>query len=665
MMIKRILIGLLTVVLFASCSLNARITKADKKFALGEYYRAAEMYRSIYPNVPTKKRVLKADVAYKMGNAYRIVENNKRAETAFKNAVKYGCKDSLLTYYYAEVLRRNGKYKEAIKMYYQYEQMRPGNELAKNGIESCEKAIADWEKITAYEIIKDPTFNSKYSEFCPAFASADGDVLYFNSTRVARGAKKTKTSRITGQRNNDIYSSKTNAQGKWESPNPLEGEINTEFDEGTCSFSADGQELYYTLSKVVKGETLGAAIYMCKRNGGAWSEPQKLQILKDSSITTAHPALSRDGAYLYFFSDIDGGFGGRDIWRVAKTGDGWDIPENLGPTINTKGEEMFPYFRADGVMYFSSDGHPGLGGLDIFAASKRPKAKFSDADEWDVVNLLKPINSNFDDFGISFAGKQDWGFFSSNRNDRKGYDHIYKFSKPVLNFSVVGVITDSKGENLGDARVRMVGNDGSIANIQTKKNGSYTASINKNTKYVLLATCRGFLNSKKILDVADLEKSQNFTMDFQLNSVSKPVKMNNIFFKFGSAELTPESSAGLDELVELLKDNPNITIEIGAHTDFVGSDETNLLLSGQRAKSVVDYLTVKGIEKDRLSSKGYGESVPVVPDKALVKQYRFLKVDTPLNNEFIEGLKSEEQEIANQINRRTECKVLKTTYKMY
>ena len=162
-----------------------------------------------------------------------------------------------------------------------------------------------------------------------------------------------------------------------------------------------------------------------------------------------------------------------------------------------------------------------------------------------------------------------------------------------------------------------------------------------------------------------LEKSQNFTMDFQLNSVSKPVKMNNIFFKFGSAELTRESSAGLDELIELLKDNPNITIEIGAHTDFVGSDETNLLLSGQRAKSVVDYLTVKGIEKDRLSSKGYGESVPVVPDKALVKQYRFLKVDTPLDNEFIEGLKSEEQEIANQINRRTEFKVLKTTYKMY
>lgn len=659
MMVKRISIALTLVIVCASCSLTSRIQKADKKFALGEYYRAADMYRKVYPQVPSKNKKLKGSVAYKMGRTYFLLENNTKAETSFKNAVKYGSKDTLVYYYYAEALRSNGKYKEALAMYKKQAEISGNLSIITSGITSCNKAMEEWKKATRFVVSKDKKFNTRYSDFCPAFASADADVLYFNSTRVARGAKKNKNSRITGQRNNQIYSSKTNVQGVWDNPELVEG-INSEFDEGTVSFSSDFQTLYFSISKVEKGKTLGAAIYTSERTGAAWSDPTPLKVLADSSITVAHPAIDPDGKWLYFVSDMKGSIGGKDIWRTTKTDDGWSVPENLGPTINTEGEEMFPYFSPDGVFYFSSDGHEGLGGLDIFAATF-----VNDSTGWEVRNLLQPINSRFDDFGITMAKGGEWGYFSSNRGDRKNYDHIYKFEIPKLTFNIEGSVRTAAGDDLGDAVIKIVGDNGTIANVKTKKNGTYSIPVQKEAKYLLLGTCRGFLNSKSELEIGDEEKSKNFTVDFSLTSISKPVKMDNIFYEFGSAKLTPDSYKGLDALVKLLNDNPNITIEIGAHTDYVGSDESNKKLSKERAKSVTDYLMEKGIEKERLTAVGYGETEPVVPDKPLVRQNRFLKVGVPLTEEFIKSLTPEQQEKANQINRRTEFKVLKTTYKMF
>ena len=660
---KKLFIGLSILLMLTSCSINSRIQKADKKFELGEYYSAGEIYRSIYSRIPAKKnKKQKAEVAFKMGNSYRLIENNKRAESAYKNAVRYNYKDSIVYYYYAEVLKNSGKYKEALKQYQEYEKLAPGNELALAGIASCDSALNSWKKKSRYEVELFKKFNSKFSDFCPIFASKDGTFVYFNSTR---GGKKVKTSKITGQRNNDIFYSRQNSKGEWESPELLEGEMNTEFDEGICALSANGSEMFYTVSITSKGETLGTAIYCSQRSGGEWGEPQKLKILLDSSLNVAHPAPSIDGGYLYFVSDMPGGFGGKDIWRVAKDGAGWGTPENLGETINTAADEMFPSFREDGRLYFSSDGRVGLGGLDIYEATLLPKEKESDADKWQVKHLPAPINSYADDFGIAFQGKENKGFFSSNRNDKKFYDHIWSFYQPELEFSISGNITDNKGEPISDAKIKVVGNNGIITSAQTKKNGSYKISLPKNAKYVVLGTCRGYLNSKSELEIPNLEDSKDFNINFTLNSVSKPVKMNNIFYEFGSAKLTPESTDGLNDLVKLLNDNPNITIEIGAHTDFVGSEEANLKLSLERAMSVVNYLTEHGIEPARITAKGYGETTPVVPDKALVAKYRFLKVNVPLTEEFIQKLNSEQQEIAKQINRRTEFKVLKTTYNMY
>ncbi len=663
-MIKRILLGLALAVALMSCSINARIAKADKKFALGEYYRAGEMYRGIYPNIPAKKnRKQKAEVAFKMGNSYRLIERNNRAETALKNAIRYGYKDSIVYYYYAEVLRGNGKYELARKNYEIYLKSYPQSTVALNGLASCDSLLSKKKAVHRYVVEQPKVFNSKYAEFCPVFASNGYDLLYFNSTR---GGKKVKTSRITGQRNNDIFFSRINVQGQWEEPALLEDEgINTEFDEGSCSLSEDGQSLYFTVSKQVKGETLGTAIYVSQRSGGAWSEPKQVKLLKDSTISVAHPALSIDGKYLYYVSDMDGGLGGKDIWRSEKKGEEWGSPENLGPTINTQSDEMFPSFREDGRLYFSSDGHGGIGGLDIYEAVLLPKQNLNDADKWQITAMPAPINSASDDFGITFAGKENRGFFSSNRNNKKYYDHIFSFYQPELEFVMSGKIEDTAGEALGDARIKLVGNDGTIATIQPKKNGTYSFQLNKGTRYVMMATCRGFLNQKSQVEVPNIEENKEFVVDFKLTSVNKPVKMENIFYKFGSAELTPESSAGLDALVTLLNDNPNITIEIGAHTDYVGSEEANIKLSKERAMSVVNYLTAKGIAPDRLTAKGYGKSVPVVPDRELATKYRFLRYKVPLDEAFISKLNSEQQEIANQINRRTEFKVLKTTYKLF
>ena len=660
---RKLLIGLSILLMLSSCSINSRIQKADKKFELGEYYAAGEMYRSVYGQIPTKKnKKQKAEVAFKMGNAYRLIENNKRAESAYKNAIRHNCKDSLVHYYYAEVLKNNGKYKEALKQYQEFEKLSPENELALAGIASCDSALNAWKKKSRYEVSQLKKFNSRFSEFCPIIVSKDGSMVYFSSTR---GGKKVKTSKITGQRNNDIFFSRQNAKGEWEDPEVLEGEINTEFDEGVCAISADGQELFYTVSKTSKGETLGTAIYSSKRSGGEWSEPQKLTILPDSSLNVAHPAPSPDGEYLYFVSDMPGGFGGKDIWRVPREGAGWGLPENLGETINTAADEMFPSFREDGRLYFSSDGRVGLGGLDIYEATLLPKEKESDPNKWKVLHLPAPMNSSSDDFGITFQGKENKGFFSSNRNDKKFYDHIWSFYQPDLEFSISGNVVDNKGEALSEALIKVVGDNGVITSAKTKKNGSYKITLPKNAKYVILGTCRGYLNNKSELEIPNLEDSKDFNINFTLNSVSKPVKMNNIFYEFGSAKLTPESTDGLNDLVKLLNDNPNITIEIGAHTDFVGSEEANIKLSQERAMSVVNYLTEHGIEAARITAKGYGETTPVVPDRELVTKYRFLKVNVPLTEEFISKLNSEQQEIAKQINRRTEFKVLKTTYNMY
>ena len=657
---KKIVIYLITLLIaLTSCGTAAKIKKADKKFEIGEYYNAISSYAPLYKSISARKdKQNKAYVAYKLAESYRYIGNSTKAEIAYFNALRYGYTDSIILLHAADVLRKNGKHKDAAKCYEQQLSIFPNDVWAKNGLEACLQ-VDEWnKKVTRYEVKNAAELNSRKSEFSPAYGSSEGSTLYITSSRDV--GVKGKVNQITGLRSNDVFFTRQNAQGNWEEPELMEGDITSDYDEGSCSFTADGRTMYFTRCRNEKGESLGAEIWSSKRAGVKWSAPKKEAFFKDSTITVAHPAISPDGTILYFVSDAPGGQGGKDIWMTTRNADdtGWSYPQNLGKEINTPGDEMFPSVRYDGTLYFASNGLPGFGGLDIFKATLVEK-------KWQVENLMTPINSSDDDFGITFEGKKDAGFFSSNRKDPKGYDHIYSFVLPELLFSLEGTVTDNTGEVLSDATIRIVGSDGTNAKVKTRKNGTYRFNIQPNVNYILLATARGFLNQKDDLNTNNLDKAKVFTKNFTLASVTRPVRLDNIFFEFGKWDITEESGKSLDGLIKILNDNPNITIEIGAHTDMIGSEESNLQLSEKRAQSVVEYLIKKGIASDRLTPKGYGKSQPKEVDKAMIKKYPFMKYVENLSAESIELFTDEQKEIANQINRRTEFRVLKTTYKMH
>jgi len=531
--------------------------------------------------------------------------------------------------------------------------------MTANGLKALELSTQFKTTPTPYVMKKADEFNARRSySFSPAFSGTDGDMLFFTSNRSLNAKSAAKNSRITGSPVHKIFSSKKNAAGKWEKPQMAAAEeaTTTVTDDGVVSFTADGRMMFMTRARQqTTGET-GAEIYVSSRAGGSWSAPKKLEIFKDSAITVAHPAIGPDDMTLYFVSDAPNGFGGKDIW-IATYDEGTvkDV-RNAGPQINTPGDEMFPTVRRDGTLYFSSNGLPGIGGLDIFKAVLKDKT-------WIVENVGMPINSNFDDFGIAFEGNAERGFFSSNRGENRGYDNIWSFELPEYEYLLEGRVLDENQNPIPDAYVRLVSNSGINARVQVKKDGTYRIKIDKNIDCVMMATARGYLNKEARLSTVGVKESKIFSQDFSLVTIYKPIQMDNIFYDFGKWTLTPASETGLQELVKILRDNPNITIEISAHTDHVGNNEANKTLSERRAQSVVEYLISAGIAKDRLTAVGYGEEKPFVVNAVTAQKFSFLKENDELTEAFVNALPADQQEQAKQINRRTELRVLKTTYR--
>ncbi|HPW90178.1 MAG TPA: OmpA family protein [Paludibacteraceae bacterium] len=642
-----------------SCGVSARVKKADKHYEQGEYFLAGETYRKVQSSISAQKeRALKAEVNFKMGECYSAINNHTRATKAYAQAIKYKYPDSIVYLRQAKAKHALGKYQEAAKDYGLFLKSQPTHAEALAGLEGATEAN-NWIKIVTRYVVKPATeFNSrKNSDFAPSFMGSDASSIVFTTNRENTTNRKNST--ITGVPNNDLFTSRKNAAGKWEKPDPLEGEFNTDDDEGVTSLTADGKTLYFTRCRSSQNTAFGGEIYTSNRSGGQWTAPQKVILFKDSSVTVAHPAISPDGTILYFVSDHASGFGGKDIWKVEKTEDGWSMPENLGNKINTAGNELFPYVRHDGTLYFSSDGHPGFGGLDIFKATK------DSLKQWKITNMMTPINSNRDDFGITFEKSEEQGYFSSNRNQSRNYDRIYYFELPELVYAIAGKVTDEKGEAVSDAIVKLIGDNGDNVKMRAKKDGSYRIKLSNDANYIMLASARGYLNSTHKFSTQGLVDSKTFTENFKLPTIGKPIPISNIFFEFGKSELTPASEESLQGLVKMLTDNPNIAIEISAHTDMIGSEESNLELSEKRAQTVVNFLIKSGIDKGRLTSKGYGESMPVVVDKNMAKMYKFIKEGELLDENLVNLLTKEQQDIVNSINRRTEFKVTKTTYNLY
>lgn len=640
-----------------SCAADNAMRKGEKFLAIGEYHDAAEQFKKAYTKTPTKERQLRGQRALKMAHCYRHISSTQKAISAYRNALRYNVATLDDRLDYARLLLKNGEYKRALTEFELLNDSMPNNVLVRNGLLSAKMAPKWKEQGSDYTVKKMTEFNSRRADYCPVLAGDQWDRLYFSSTR--NDALGDELSGITGAKPGDIFFSDKDDKGKWSKPQTIESGLNTEYDEGACCLSPDGSTMYLTQCLSDASYPRFAQIVTAQRSDASWGKTTPLLITNDTLSSYAHPAISPDGEWLYFVSDMPGGKGGLDIWRMRLTANGPVGVENLGEPINTPGDEMFPTFRPNGDFYFSSDGHPGFGGLDIFIATVGEDGKYH------LSHPGYPLNSQGDDFGMTFQGQLNQGFFSSNRGDGRGWDHIYSFYNPEIVQTIRGWIYEQDGYELTAGEARIVGTDGTNLRLGVRGDGSFEYVVKPGVDYIILAMCDGFLNHKEEIHVDSVKESKVYDLQFPLASISAPVLIDNIFYAFDKATLLPESKNALDSLILMLNENPNITIELSAHTDYRGAEDYNKKLSQKRAESVVNYLINHGIAADRLTAVGYGEEKPKTIRRKVAERYPWLKENDVLTEEFILKLKPEQQETANALNRRTEFKVLRTTYNMF
>ena len=653
-----LLMAFLAVVLMLhSCAADNAMRKGEKFLAIGEYHDAAEQFKKAYTKTPTKERQLRGQRALKMAHCYRHISSTQKAISAYRNALRYNVATLDDRLDYARLLLKNGEYKRALTEFELLNDSMPNNVLVRNGLLSAKMAPKWKEQGSDYTVKKMTEFNSRRADYCPVLAGDQWDRLYFSSTR--NDALGDELSGITGAKPGDIFFSDKDDKGKWSKPQTIESGLNTEYDEGACCLSPDGSTMYLTQCLSDASYPRFAQIVTAQRSDASWGKTTPLLITNDTLSSYAHPAVSPDGEWLYFVSDMPGGKGGLAIWRRRLTAHGPVGVENLGEPINTPGDEMFPTFRPNGDFYFSSDGHPGFGGLDIFIATVGEDGKYH------LSHPGYPLNSQGDDFGMTFQGQLNQGFFSSNRGDGRGWDHIYSFYNPEIVQTIRGWIYEQDGYELTAGEARIVGTDGTNLRLGVRGDGSFEYVVKPGVDYIILAMCDGFLNHKEEIHVDSVKESKVYDLQFPLASISAPVLIDNIFYAFDKATLLPESKNALDSLILMLNENPNITIELSAHTDYRGAEDYNKKLSQKRAESVVNYLINHGIAADRLTAVGYGEEKPKTIRRKVAERYPWLKENDVLTEEFILKLKPEQQETANALNRRTEFKVLRTTYNMF
>lgn len=642
-----------------SCGAERNLKRGEKYLALGEYFDAANEFKQAYQKTPPKERERRGQIALKMALCYEKMLQTGKAVAAYRNVIRYK-QDKIEEHLaLARQLMKEGSYAAAEAEFKLVLDSLPNNTLAKEGLFAAKNAPRIKEEGSRYNVKKMDIFNSRRAEYSPMLYGDSYDQLYFTSTR--NEAMGDEVSGITGTKAGDLFYSEKDDKGKWSKPEAVNGGINTNDDEGTCCFSPDGREMYLTQCATSLSYPRYAQIIKSDRSDAAWGKAIPISLTTDSLSSFAHPAISPNGEWLYFTSDMPGGKGGLDIWRVRITPSGFGGVENLGEPINTAGDEEFPTFRPNGDLYFSSNGHSGLGGLDIFIAKVGKDRRYH------LSHPGYPLNSQGDDFGMTFEGPYNRGFFSSNRGDGRGWDHIYSFENPEIIQTVKGWVYEIDGYELPAAQVYCIGDNGTNERITLRSDGSFTKILSPGVTYLFMATCKGYLNHQEEVKALSAPKeSTDSTLQFALANISAPTLIDNIFYDFNKATLRDSSRTALDHLVGLLKENGNITIELSAHCDYIGSAEYNKRLSQRRAEAVVAYLIQNGIAADRLTPVGYGKEKPKTIKKKLTEKYNWLKEGDVLTPEFIQNLKDKsKQEICNQLNRRTEFTVLRTTYGMF
>ncbi len=662
-----ILLLLIPVILSAQRKNPAR--SADDLFNRHQYYSAIDKYKKAYSKIKNNREE-KNRINYKLADCYRLTENYRRAEMAYKRLIRAGWakKYPEILLHLADMQKINGHYDEALQNYQAYSEKVPDDPRGRLGTETI-PLIQKWtENPSKYKISDVKKINSRNADFAPAFLSDNYNELVFTSTREEKNSKNKEIDKWTGQPFSNLYVSRQDRKGEWSVPKPIgaSGNINTKANEGAAQTDSRFNNLYFTRCKVTPDVASQCQLFVSRRTGRSWGKARPVKILNvDTLQSYGQPTLSRDGLMLIFSSDRKGGQGGKDLWvSIRKTkNSAFGRPVNLGKIINTKGDEMFPFLRGDTTLYFSSDGHGGMGGLDIFVS------KIDSSGKWGKPQNLKyPMNSPFDDFGIVFHPTKNFGYLSSNRKGGRGKEDIYYFIEPPLEFTLSGTVTNERTLfGVPNAQIKLVKDNGSSLSTRTNNKGFYSfgkSQIKPHTQYEIKVSKEGYFNTQGKVSTKGIELGKDFKRDFVLNPISsEPIVLPDILYDFGKWELKPQYQDSLQGLVQTLRENPNLVIELASHTDSRGTEERNDILSQKRARSVVNYLIMRGIDAARLIPKGYGERVPRTLKKDIIKNGFLFKKGTTLDDGYINSLSNKaEKEAAYALNRRSEFRVLRRNY---
>ena len=666
----------------SSLAQGRQLKKAEVAYDQYEFHKAMVHFKRAYSK--SSDRTQKIEMSFKLAECARRIGNYRQAESYYKRTIKMRYDDPIALLYLAMMQRNLGKFDDAIKTFTQYSEKVPEDIRAQEAIESCELALEWTENPTRYAVSNMKGLNSKNDDRMPAFANNDYTLLLFTTAR--KGVTGRKISDQTGQFFTDIWatelekskkkrggSSKKQPKAKWTEPLSLgeyfgtEDVINTNSDEGAVALNERGNLMYFTRAMMKKNEAHVPRIYSAIKKGGEWEEPLELSLPIDSSYMVIFPCLSPDEKTLYFVSDMPGGEGDFDIWmsEYNKRKDSWAEPVNLGPEVNTEGPEIAPFLHKDGTLFFASKGHVGMGGFDIFRATKRPSGQFGK-----VKNMKYPINSSYDDFGIIFSGKDAMnGFYTSNRRGGRGGDDIYEVKLSDLKFKMEGILVDTEtSDPLLGVSIHIEGSDGSSFDAITNKDGFFNLgdeAIKQGVEYEVTYSKDSYVTvndtvTTQDLTIHDFESTDEgflytIAVDLSMKVYRLPVVLPQIEYDLGSAELRDMAMKDLDNLVGVLETNPDLRIQLRSHTDFRSGDDFNLVLSQKRADACVSYLIEQGIDATRLEAVGMGESEPLTLQD---DRSGFAKGDV-LSQEFIESIRSKRRRnLAHQMNRRTDFKEL-------
>ncbi|MCD4694665.1 MAG: OmpA family protein [Bacteroidales bacterium] len=669
--IKYLLISLLLIPAATTFAQRDFISAADRDFEDQKYAVAIDKYKKAYSK--TKDRDEKNRIRFQMAESYRLMNITKRAEVYYKGLyrTKYYKKEPVVLLHYANMLKSNEKYDDAVPYFDEYIKLRPDDPRGPDGLKSCMLQKEWFENPSNHQITNIRSINSREDDFAPTFATDNFNALIFTSNREGSTGKA--SDEWTGKNFTDLYQTRKDRKGSWSVPDLLdtEGKINSETNEGIATMNSSFTTLYFTRCGNEKNAQSGCHIYTSKKTGRSYSDPEIVSLGGDSTSAIGHPTLSEDEKTLIFAADFVGGYGGKDIWYATRksTADDFGVPKNIGPAINTSQDELFPFLRNDTVLYFASNGHIGMGLLDIF------KSTYSN-DAWGVPsNLRYPLNTNADDYAIIFNTEaEEEGFFTSGRKMNglersRGGDDIYYFIVPPLEFTLAGVVKDDRSlQYIDGAEVRMVGSDGSSIVGHTNSIGRYEFNkeqFRPKTTYELVVSKENYFSATGSETTVGVEKSRDFVLDFVLKPIPrKPIVLPEILYDLAKWDLLPQYQDSLQGLIQTLDENPRMIVELASHTDARDTDERNDILSQKRAQSAVDYLILRGIDPERLVAKGYGERVP----RELLKNYYIngiavLDSANVLTEEFIKELRNNEhKEFAHQLNRRTEFSVLRNDF---